>query len=298
VLQLTSYPARYASVSSRRISSISGAATYNLPSQIFLGQQLLHLVHLGCCNLHPTQPDTPRSAVVASRPSRVLQLTSYPARHASVSSCCISSISGAVTYSLPSQTHLGQQLSHLVHLRCCNLQSIQPDTLRSAVVASRSSQVLQLTPYPARYASVSSCRISSISGAATYKLPSQTCLGQQLSHFVHLRCCNLQTTQLDTPRSAVVASRSSQVLQLTSYPAGHASVSSRRILLTLDVATCSLSNKTRLGQQSSHLVHLRCCNLQPTQPDTPWSAVVASRPSRVLQLTPCQAQEASISVNY
>ena len=124
--------------------------------------------------LHATQPDTVPSAVVASRPSQVLQLTHYPARHASISSHRMSSISGAATYILPSQTRFGQQSSHLVHLRCCNLHPTQPDTLRSAVIASRPSQVLQLTSYPARHASVSS-RISSISGATTYILYSQTC---------------------------------------------------------------------------------------------------------------------------
>jgi hypothetical protein len=67
-------------------------------------------------------------------------------------------------------------------------------------------------------------------------------------------------------------------------------------LLTLDVATYSLPSQTRLGQQSSHLVHLRRCNLLATQPDTPRLAVVASRPSQALQLTSYQAREASISV--
>jgi hypothetical protein len=131
-------------------------------------------------------------------------LTSYPTRHASVSRRRISSISGAATYTLPSQTRLGQQSSHLVHLRCCNLQATQPDTLRSAVVASRPSQGLQLTPYPARHASVSSRRISSISGAATYTLPSQTRLGQQSSHFVHLRCYNLHPIKPEKRRLALL----------------------------------------------------------------------------------------------
>ena len=232
---------RHASVSSRRrISSISGAITYLLRGHARLGQQSSpHLVHLRRYNLPTTRPRTPRSAVVAaSRPSQALQLTCYAATHASVSSRRISSISGATTYLLRGHARFGQQSSHLVHLRRYNLRPARPGTPRSAVVASRPSQALQLTSCAARHASVSSRRISSISGAITYYLRGQARLGQQSSsHLVHLRRYNLRPARPGTPRSAVVASRPSQALQLTPCAARHASVSSRRRISSISGAT-------------------------------------------------------------
>ena len=253
-LQLTRYAATHASVSSRRISSISGAITYLLRGQARLGQQSSHLVHLRRYNLRPARPGTPRSAVVASRPSQALQLTHYAARHASVSSRRrISSISGATTYLLRGHARFGQQSSHLVHLRRYNLLSTRPGTRRISSI------------------SVSSRRISSISGAITYYLRGQARLGQQSSsHLVHLRRYNLRPARPGTPRSAVVASRPSQALQLTHYAARHASVSSRRRISSILGANLQLTR------------YARRYNLPATRPRTLRSAVVASRPSQAL----------------
>ncbi|KAF7502341.1 hypothetical protein GJ744_006006 [Endocarpon pusillum] len=292
--QLTSYTNKHTAVSSHYTSPVSDTSTYPLHQQTHHGQQSSHLTRLRCINLPPTPTSTPRLAVIASRPSQVHQLTLYTNKHTAhtaVSSHRISAVSNRSTYFLHRQTHHGQQLSHLTRLRCINLHPIPtstPCTPRSAVTTSRPSLEHQLTSYTNKHTTVSSHHILPVSNTSTYPLHQQTHHGQQSSHLTRLRCINLPPTPTSTPQLAVIASRPSQ----------HTAVSSHRISAVSDRSTYFLHQQTHHGQQSSHLTRLRCINLPPTPTSTPQLAVIASRPSQVHQLTHYTNKHTAVSSHH
>ena len=116
-VNLQTTPNKQTIVSSYHILSISNRLIYSLHQQVNHGQQLSHLIHIKQVNLHPTPTSRPQSAIIASHPSQIGQLTNYTNKQTTVSCYRISSISNRLIYPLHQQADHGQQLSHLIYFK-------------------------------------------------------------------------------------------------------------------------------------------------------------------------------------